>query len=261
MQRGEDPLVFLKRVFAEVISDLSDSSYERAKELFHPSYEQTVDDKHLDRDGFIKLMRVQKSLLAESPSFEWKKLVATKPRNGRIHVTSVHNVSARLQDNSSMQQRVVALIEIDVATGTIIQCDELTRMDSEAELVAPGASPPESAAAAPRCGPRPAPADRVAKHARSSRPTVKPSSRLAADPFFTMQAPFTTGPPSRPTRRAGRRAVTAAEPIVGVALRHSGVSDLLGDMCEDFGQGSSKQGKVNHEASTPLSPIPPSPPP
>ena len=131
LQPGENVCLFLKRVFAEVISDLSPKSMERALVLFHPTYVQSADGEVLDRARFMRLLRVQKSRLASSPKFVWKKLVATVPNNGHVYVTSVHKVSARLKTGSDMLQHVVALIDIDECTGQIIRCDEQTRMETD----------------------------------------------------------------------------------------------------------------------------------
>ena len=140
MQANELPTTFVRRCFAEVMAplELSTSTFERKiGTFFHADYQQCVDDQTFDRDSFASLTKVQKTRLATPPVFNFKKLVATEPQDGLIHVTSVHSVSARLKNGDSMLQKVVALIDIDVATGTIIGCDENTRMETSSSVIAP----------------------------------------------------------------------------------------------------------------------------
>jgi len=225
MLPGEDAATFLRRVFVEVIADQSPSSFDLVKQCFHPDYKQHVDDKVLDREAFIGLMRVQKTQILTPPRFTWKKLVATEPRNGRIHVTSVHNVSLRLRGGSVAHQKVVALIEIDVASGTIIQCDELTRMDSKPALEMQQRMPPfEAGFIAPQisCG--------IARRPAGDRPpAVAPAAKLARSAPPAALLPM----PPKPSQS------TSTEPI---ALRRTGVSELLGDMCENFGAAGDEDG-------------------
>lgn len=193
-------------------------------------------------------VRVQKTQLATPPRFVWKKLVATPSCNGRVHVTSVHHVSARLLDGSNMHQKVVALIEIDEVSGTIIQCDELTRMGAHAaaEVALPfetGFMPPT---AVRETGFMPPPAA-MASNGR----------RGGAD------RPRTSDPPSKharsePSSLAEQVASCAGESGVGspracgIALQRSGVSDLLGDMCSSFyeeGRGEARKAAELYDSS------------
>jgi hypothetical protein len=97
MQSHESATAFVKRVFQEVICDLSPRSFDAIPRYFHPSFVQEVDQRVLNRDGFTELMRQHKPMMATPPVFTWKKLVATEPDDGRIHVTSVHHVSAMVR--------------------------------------------------------------------------------------------------------------------------------------------------------------------
>lgn len=135
MLAGEDPEVYVRRAFTEVLSPLSQASLDAVNVHFHPDFKQFADGAELGLEAFTKLLRVQKSRLATAPKFVWKNLVASQPRGGVIHVTSVHTATARLKTGAALRQQVVALIQIDVATGKIIQCDELTRMEQPSPMV------------------------------------------------------------------------------------------------------------------------------
>jgi len=215
MQPGEDARDYLRRVFRDCLCDLSPKSFDRVPQMFHPTYRQHVDGDVLDRDAFMRLMSAQKSRLAMPPTFTWLKLVATEPQNGRIHVTSVHTVQARLKNGAIINQRVLALVEIDVASGTIIHCEELTRMESEPKPVSPTIGP--------RTTDRPVAAAPLAKIPRSASSSARerPEPRSASSSARER-------PEVEPMAADGGRV------LEGVKLRRTGVSDLLSDMCREF---------------------------
>lgn len=197
----------MKRVFASVISDLSPASLETASKLFHPSYTQHVDGESLDREKFITMMRSQKSKLASPPIFVWKRLVATAPLDGRIHVTSVHSTSARLRTGTSMLQHVMALIEIDVESGTIIACDELTRMEQGMD------SQPRTAMPVFEAG------------SNLEQPAGGSSRRPS------MERPRALAPPAKISKSSWSDLDdSSAMRLRGVPLTRTGISGLLADM-------------------------------
>ena len=102
----------IKRIFNDIFCDLS-SPDERAYDILDDNFEQHSDGKVIDRNAFVSLMQVQKARLASTPRFTWSELVATAPREGRVHVTSVHSVSLHLRDGTRLLQKVVALIQLD----------------------------------------------------------------------------------------------------------------------------------------------------
>lgn len=130
MQAGEEPCAYLKRAFFEVLGSLGPTSLDRVPIHFHRDFQQYADGEILDLQAFTTLLSAQKARLAQAPRFSWKQLVATtSPDNGRHHITSIHDVVARLKSGHVIRQHVMALVQVDAHTGTIIQCDELTRME------------------------------------------------------------------------------------------------------------------------------------
>jgi len=130
MQAGEEPCAYLKRAFFEVLGSLEPASLELVELHFHPHFRQFADGEELDLQAFTNLLRLQKSRLVQAPRFVWKQLVsACSPNDSRIHITSIHTATARLKTGLMIRQQVMALVQVDTATGTIIQCDELTRME------------------------------------------------------------------------------------------------------------------------------------
>ena len=132
MQKEELAIAFVRRVFDETFGTLAEAAWVDIKvdEFFHPEFEQNIDGKTFDRTAFTSITKTQKARLATPPVFTFKKMIATEPQEGRIHVTSVHSVSAKLKSGDSMLQHVVALIELDVLSGTIISADEITRTET-----------------------------------------------------------------------------------------------------------------------------------
>ena len=227
LQPNEKPTDFVTRVFNEVICDLSSSSFDAIPRFFHPSFIQHVDDKVLSRDDFVVMMRTSKRLLAAPPVFTWKKLIATEPCDGRIHVTSVHSVAVSLASGSRVFQKVVAALEIDVATGTLIHCDEVTRIVNE-----PAAVPAREEFGANSVGRAETPA--ADREAQTSRPASRlPSDRPSGDePVAKLARPSTP-----PSVDGGHLAAAGDSPrgtpprqgsLDGVALKRTGVSDMLG---------------------------------
>ena len=211
MEAGEAATDFVRRVFRQVYSDLSMTSIDHVYTAFHPSYTQSVDGGALqDLAGFVRLVQMQKSRLSTAPEFRWMKLVSTAALDGRIHVTSFHTVSANLLSGASICQKVMALIEIDVVTGTIIRCDELTqRVENEPPDSLPAAG--SLAGVSHRTRERPPQALPPSKHARQTLPLALPIETASELPQL-----------SSPLR------------ICGVPLKRSGISDLLADMCGEF---------------------------
>lgn len=228
LQPGENVCLFLKRVFAEVISDLSPKSMERALVLFHPSYVQSADGEVLDRARFLRLLRVQKSRLASSPKFVWKKLVSTAPLNGRVYVTSVHKVQARLKTGSEMLQHVVALIEIDEVTGTVIRCDEQTRMETS---FGPSAQQNKVGAGAFEGSGWSRPSVVYERRSSKDRPSFSAPEKAAK------QARSSPAPLTLPAEEAPPTALThtpadvsaGAVRLQGIPLKRASKSDLLSD--------------------------------
>ena len=136
MQADEPPCKFIRRLFNDCFADTSPASNERAAEFFHANYVHYADGTILNKAKFLRAMRAQKARLSSPPNFVWKKVVAAPPDAGRISVTTVHSVAARLRDGQSMLQHVVALIEIDEATGQVVECNELTRLEDGSSMAA-----------------------------------------------------------------------------------------------------------------------------
>jgi len=225
---------YIRRVFGEVLATLSPHSIARARELFHPDFKLCADEKVLDRESFLAMMRAQQAALATPPRFRWKNLVATEPQpNGCIHVTSVHSVVATLKsDGSTMHQKVMALIQIDAESGKILKCDEITRMGGGAAC---GEMPPFETGFI-----RPAPAIR--------RPMAERPSAVAPSAKQARLAPCVAAKPSR-----AEYAQLAVEQLPALSLTRSGVSDLLGDMCRELAApGDGKPGRAPSEADSTL---------
>ena len=220
MEAGEAASDFVRRVFRQVYSDLSMTSVDHLYTAFHPSYTQSVDGAELDLAGFVRLVQMQKSRLSTAPDFRWQKLVATAALDGRIHVTSLHTVSANLLTGASMCQKVMALIELDVATGTIIRCDELTQRVENEATAHPAAS--GVAAASHRTRERPPQALPPSKHARPPPPLDTEQDSFGSSPMLPIETASELPQLSSTLR------------ICGVPLKRSGISDLLADMCGEF---------------------------
>jgi hypothetical protein len=133
MQPGEAPEDYVCRVIAATITappDADAALASRVRTLFHPAYEQHSDGQTFGRDRFTSLLRSQRAKLAAPPAVSWSALIATEPHDGTVHVTSVHDVAMELRDGTRLLKQVFALIRIDLATGTIVHCDEVSRMQS-----------------------------------------------------------------------------------------------------------------------------------
>lgn len=259
LERGEDPTKFVRRFFADVMSDLSADALNRAEAYIHPTFTQFVDGDTIQRERFIRLMRAQKARLETPPHFVWKNLVATAPNaSGRVHVTSVHSVSATLRSGASMLQHAVALIEIDVSTGTIIQCDELTRIEPnvamrQATVPAPFEVP---ATASKPIGGR----SSISRHAIVGSVRASPSS--SSPTRSSLDRPQLAAPPAKlarlsPELHAPPGSSENALPethdevedgsarLVGVPLtRGTGVTDFLGGMGLAAGEGAEANGRA-----------------
>ena len=136
MESGEGATEFVRRVFSACFEDQSPAALEAVRYFFDRSYVHEGDGQVLDLYSFEKVLCSQRARLTSRPRIVWKSLVATAPsHDGRIHVTSVHTTQLELANRPCLQ-KVVALIEIDVASGKIVHCEELTRMESNA-IVAP----------------------------------------------------------------------------------------------------------------------------
>ena len=128
--QNEGATEFVRRVFSACFEDQSPAALEAVRYFFDRSYVHEADGQVLDLYGFEKVLRSQRARLTARPRIAWKSLVATAPSpDGRIHVTSVHATQLELANRPCLQ-KVVALIEIDVASGKIVHCEELTRMES-----------------------------------------------------------------------------------------------------------------------------------
>jgi hypothetical protein len=228
MQPEELATAFVRRVFDETFGTLAEAAWVDIKvsEFFHPEFEQNIDGKTFDRTAFTSITKTQKARLATPPVFTFKKMIATEPQEGRIHVTSVHSVSAKLKSGDSMLQHVVALIELDVLSGTIISADEITRTETiSAVLPATGIAlgvarmiRDSSSKAVSRRSVRVneqlwAPS---AKHLRTESPTRSVSR---TEPDGSSSTAVTPPPTQLPPTQ-----------LPGHVLRRSGVSDLLSEL-------------------------------
>ena len=225
MQSDELATAFVRRVFDEIFGTLAEAAWVDTKvtEFFHPDFEQNIDGKTFDRTAFTSITKTQKARLATPPVFTFKKMIATEPQEGRIHVTSVNSVSAKLKSGDSMLQHVVALIDLEVLSGTIISADEITRTETisavmPATEIALGVArmirDSAKAVSSRSVRDRPATGGRSAKHLRTesiSSPT-RSASRTDSDGSSSTAV---TSPPTR---------------LPGHVLRRSGVSDLLSAM-------------------------------
>lgn len=179
MQASESPPAYLKRCFAEVFEDLSPFSSIAARQHFHPSFLHEADHAALDLNAFLLMLQRQKARLKEPPRFAYKSVVATEPCDGRVHVTSVHHTSLALRDGSAVHQKVIALVQIDLKSGQIVHCEELTR--NAGNGASPSLRPEGRAGALPTSGSLPlgggsAPRARAAGRPASSRPAAGPIS-------------------------------------------------------------------------------------
>jgi len=126
----EEPTEFLRRVFAACFIDMDPTAAEAAtRRYFDPFYVHEADGRTLTREEFIQVLRSQKRRLSAPPRISYKSMVATSPRSGMVHVTSVHTSFLQLKDGANLAQSVLCLVEIDVTRGKIMSCDELTRME------------------------------------------------------------------------------------------------------------------------------------
>ena len=132
MQCDESGPSFLKRVFAALFEDLSPASSDRVGEFFSADFVMHADGQYLGRDSFLRAMVAQKSRLREKPRFSWTQLRASPPKDGIVHITSAHRVDLPLRDGSNAIMLVMALVQVDSATGLIVRCDELTSLQDEA---------------------------------------------------------------------------------------------------------------------------------
>ena len=226
LQPDENPTIFVRRFFADVMADLSSQAIERAEAYFHPAFTQFVDGDTIRREQFLKLMVAQKKRLATPPHFVWKNLVSTEASSsGRVHVTSVHSVSAVLRSGASMLQHVVALIEIDVASGTIIQCDELTRMEpSMAVATRKTLSPLETGSL--DSGSAGAPAASAPSMPVRRTQLDRPKSAARRPKLARLQQPM---PPESPSPMEPHSVADGVR-LSGLPLTRTGVSDLIGGM-------------------------------
>jgi len=144
MLRGEDPCAFVKRVFSCTFEDLSPKSLDAARTFFHPNFVHEADGRCMDFDEFLTVISAHKRRRVDV-HFSWKNLQASpKQSAGVIHVMSVHSSALKLHDGMSMLRHGIAMLQIDTASGQLVHCDELTRMEQtapEAALPAPFSAP------------------------------------------------------------------------------------------------------------------------
>jgi hypothetical protein len=223
MQPEELATAFVRRVFDETFGTLAEAAWVDIKvdEFFHPEFEQNIDGKTFDRTAFTSITKTQKARLATPPVFTFKKMIATEPQEGRIHVTSVHSVSAKLKSGDSMLQHVVALIELDVLSGTIISADEITRTET-ISAVLPAT---EIALGVARM-------IRDSSSKAVSRRSVRVNEQLWAPSAKHLRTESPTRSVSR-TEPDGSSSTAVTPPptqLPGHVLRRSGVSDLLSEL-------------------------------
>ena len=230
MQSDELATAFVRRVFDEIFGTLAEAAWVDTKvtEFFHPDFEQNIDGKTFDRTAFTSITKTQKARLATPPVFTFKKMIATEPQEGRIHVTSVHSVSAKLKSGDSMLQHVVALIDLEVLSGTIISADEITRTETISAVM-----PATEIALG------------VARMIRDSAKAV--SSRSVRVKDRELWAPsakhLRTESPTRSVSRTepdGSSSTAVTPPptqLPGHVLRRSGVSDLLSELSDLLSAG------------------------
>ena len=224
---------FVRRVFDEIFGTLAEAAWVDTKvtEFFHPDFEQNIDGKTFDRTAFTSITKTQKARLATPPVFTFKKMIATEPQEGRIHVTSVHSVSAKLKSGDSMLQHVVALIDLEVLSGTIISADEITRTETitsvlPATEIALGVTRMIRESKAKAVSSR---SVRVklwkpsAKHLRTESPTRSVSR---TEPDGSSSTAVTPPPTQLPSTQ-----------LPGHVLRRSGVSDLLSELSDLLSAG------------------------
>ena len=225
MQSDELATAFVRRVFDEIFGTLAEAAWVDTKvtEFFHPDFEQNIDGKTFDRTAFTSITKTQKARLATPPVFTFKKMIATEPQEGRIHVTSVHSVSAKLKSGDSMLQHVVALIELDLLSGTIISADEITRTET-ISAVLPATEIALGVA-------------RMIRDSSVSRRSVRVNEQLWAPSAKHLRTESPTRSVSR-TEPDGSSSTAVTPPptqlpstqLPGHVLRRSGVSDLLSEL-------------------------------
>lgn len=231
MQKEELATTFVRRVIDETFGTLAEAAWVDIKvtEFFHPEFEQNIDGKTFDRTAFTSITKTQKARLATPPVFTFKKMIATEPQEGRIHVTSVHSVSAKLKSGDSMLQQVVALIELDVLSGTIISADEITRTETISSVL----PATEIALGVTRM-------IRESKAKAVSSRSVRVKDRELWAPsakHLRTESPTRSVSRTEPDGSSSTAVTPPPTQLPGHVLRRSGVSDLLSELSDLLSAG------------------------
>ena len=107
----------LKSAFAEIFENSNAGRIEIEK-YFAENYVQSVDDKVMDFEGFVRHIALQKKVIT---SAKVKFLNMLQEGN---KVSTVHYVEAIKLDGNKVEAKVMALFQFE--DDKIIQCDELT---------------------------------------------------------------------------------------------------------------------------------------
>lgn len=115
----DDKKALLKEMFTEIFeNDAFDLAL--THKHFHPDYQQLVDGKSIDRDGFIDHMKALKAAVT-NVKITFKHLVA----EGNA-VYSLHYAEGTKADGKTVKAQVNAYFEFE--GDQLILCDELTHM-------------------------------------------------------------------------------------------------------------------------------------
>ena len=117
MQANEDPVNFVRRVFSSSSRATRSPNFVRGvQDFFAFDFVLDSDGRSLNRSDFEATLLAQRSRVVAPPRLAFSRLCASAPHDGRITVTSVHTSHLRLR-SGSVCQRVIAVLEIDVASG------------------------------------------------------------------------------------------------------------------------------------------------
>ena len=131
MQAHESPTEFVMRAYSAMMSELDPAHVVRlAATLLHPRFSMHADGHALDRESFLLRTQHLRQRLTKPPVFSWTKTAESAVVDGRAVVSSVHSVFMEFANGAANHTDYISMIEIDMTSGTLIHCDELSRLTS-----------------------------------------------------------------------------------------------------------------------------------
>ena len=106
------------------------SALRLAATLLHPRFSMHADGHALDRESFLLRTQHLRQRLTKPPVFSWTKTAESAVVDGRAVVSSVHSVFMEFANGAANHTDYISMIEIDMTSGTLIHCDELSRLTS-----------------------------------------------------------------------------------------------------------------------------------